>query len=79
MVRDKAKLIKQLEEKPLPHDFLSIPVMNYQNGDINDFRKESCPKFYEEYRYFQNSSETYYVKKYGKLIAELMSVLKKPV
>lgn len=49
MIRDQQKLIKELDDQALPFGFESIAVMNFEFGDINDFREESCARFFEEY------------------------------
>lgn len=75
VVRDSAKLLEQLEGKPLPHDFIPIPIMSYEEGSVNDFRLETCPNFQKELVGYLHS-KTYYDKLYPELIDELREPVK---
>ena len=70
VVRDEAKLLAELDGKPLPHDFIPIPVMNFEEGSVNDFRLETCPNFQKELVGYLHS-KTYYDELYPELIDEL--------
>ena len=49
MIRDKDRLMRELDGQALPFGFEQIAVMNFEVGNINDFRIESCPRYCAEY------------------------------